>query len=128
MSDESGRYIKDPSKSFFKVEIKAARKTTKDELKPKQGKLTGARYSESQERFYIPDPDDFIQYVESQEGRKQSHSYLFLDRKLNQPPFRESLVTEEAKPSQSRLTYNNTPANGVKVGTNLNTSLSDLSI
>ena len=52
--------MKNPSESFFKVEIKAARKTVKEEQNQKQANLEGIRYSDSQERFHIPDPDDFV--------------------------------------------------------------------
>ena len=76
------------SRHFFKVEIKAARRTAKDELK--KSKEFGSQSINSQERKQIPDPSEFAEYIASDGGKKWNHSQLLIDRK------RKSSITEDA--------------------------------
>ena len=127
--DEMNLRPKDKPRHFFKVEIKAAQRTAKDE---KQANESG----HSQERKAFANPEESLEYVGA-EARTWNRSLLILDRK------RASSITDESANtttdeggnytytnSRSRLSLYNAPFHNSppRKKPSANASLSDLSI
>ena len=127
--DEMNLRPKDKPRHFFKVEIKAARRTAKDE---KQANESG----HSQERKVFANPEESLEYVGA-EARTWNRSLLILDRKRTSSVTDESAntTTDEGgnyaySNSKSRLSLYNAPFHNSppRKKPSANVSLSDLSI